>query len=361
MQIHNFFSDVLLSTRILFDDIIFQPDFIKSYSFNVANKSFELKRKEYKTQYEFPAAIIKLMDDRYSFGERTNVVQHHSIENWNQIPVLVDAITHNVIYLQEEHTTINLQAQINCESQFQAKEIDFRIKRYLPLDKYISILDFISFLEISPVYLTSLGFNYNDNKVHNLFTKLNKNQGRIEYCFSVKYQPLIKLESIDSNISDSTQRSFTVNVNLSYLMQMPMWLCYDTGKGEITNINIDFKRFGQEPVAKDMNKSIINNEKEGVLLSLVVQDLNDFELSELSSGEGYIFSLQLPEDDFEFKKSQRFDIFDITNTLHKDIEPILVDTDSNEVRFEFSNDQFKKFNATITSPIIIQIRKLEDE
>lgn len=258
MQIHNFYSDLLLSVRILLDNHIFPPKYIKDYEFNIANRTFQLAKYDYKPNYAFPSAIISLNDDQYTFGERPSIIQHLTLENINQIPVLFDYETENKLLLQEEHVQVSISLQINCESQLQAKEVEFAIKRWLPLNKYIQTINFTSFLEVSPNILQTLGMDYNRREIANLFVRLNKNLGEVEYCFSNNYNPLIKLESISSSLSDGTSRSFPVNCELTYQIQMPMWITNERGFKNIERVNIDFNRFGHEPITSNSCRTLIN-------------------------------------------------------------------------------------------------------
>jgi len=177
ITIHNFYSDFLLSIKTLFDNIIFPNNLIKHYSFNFANRTFELSKRDYKPNRSLPSIIIILNNDEYIFGERPTNIMYSTLENINQIPVLLDKTNNKVLYVQEEQTTISLSLTINCDSQFQAKEMEFIIKRFLPFNKYTNILSFASFIEIDKEFLLNNDINFNDHEIINLFTKLNKNIG----------------------------------------------------------------------------------------------------------------------------------------------------------------------------------------
>lgn len=373
MQIHNFYSDVLLSVRLLFDNHIFRSDLIKSYSFNIANRSIELSKNDYTTNYEFPAAIVRLDDDQYHFGERPNVIQHHAVENINMIPVLVDLKTGNKIFVQEEHVNININISINCESQFQAKEMEFAIKRVLPANKRIQLLKFTSFLEIPSEILLNHDINFNDNEVANLFIKMNRNLGNIEHCYSLQYEPIINLASINTNISDSSQRSFSVECQLIYSIQMPMWLIFDKYASIVKRINLDFTRFGNEPISDNSMRPVFGKTKHDkyadsinvVKRNLVVYSLDEFSLTKLDGiNPKYIFAIQFLKDDFKLSNDYKINIFDIESKFHHDVKPTIIDETVNEIRFQFSQYEIDAyFNATLTRPIIIQfvnIRKFID-
>jgi hypothetical protein len=257
MQIHNYYSDLLLSIRSLFDKIIFAPATIRHYDFNIANRAFAID-KEYKTQFEFPACIVTLNDDHYIFGERPNVIQQFGPENKMQHVALYNMDNRKEVIVQEEHVQTNISIIINCESQLQAKDIEFRIKRYLPMNKYIQLLEFTSFLEISYEYLHTLEFDLYGHKILNLFTKHNENTGKVDHCFSMTYKPHIRLESINTSIADASTRSFPVNMEVSYLTQMPMYVFAALDPGPIESINVHYSRLGYDPIADYPVQKVLN-------------------------------------------------------------------------------------------------------
>ncbi len=258
MEIHNYYSDLLLSIRSMFDGHIFPPDYIKSYDFNIASRSFAI-HKDLKTQFEFPACIATLNDDHYVFGERPNVIQHHSgPSNINQIPVLHNYENNHRLIVQEEQVQTSMSVIINCESQLQAKDVEYRIKRWLPLSKWIQFLEFTSFLEVPPKYLQTLGFKPHDHQILNLFMRLDKDKGEVDYCYSIRYKPHIRLENINTTIGDSSQRSFPVNVELNYLTQLPMFMFCDKAPDMIETVNIIYSKFGNEPIADYPIQAVLN-------------------------------------------------------------------------------------------------------
>jgi len=261
MKIHNYYSDLLLSVRTMFDKHIFGNDTIKSYDFNIANRSFAVD-KDYKPNFEFPACIVTLNDDHYIFAERPNVIQQFGPENKMQHIALYNSENRKMVKLQEEHVQSSISIIINCESQLQAKDVEFMVKRYLPLNKYIQFLEYTSFLEIPYQYLKTLGINNNGYKILNLFTKLNENKGQVEYCYSMMYRPHIRLESITTSIADASTRSFPVNMEVNFLTQMPMYVFNDFDPGMTESINVQYSRFGHEPIVDYPMQKLFNVFKE---------------------------------------------------------------------------------------------------
>ena len=371
MYIHNFLSDLLLSLRILFDNIIFKPDFVRSYEFNVANRSFSLSKQgvDYRPNYEFPACLISLNSENPSFGERPTTIQRTPIPNFNMIPVVYDPESQNVVYIQEEQTQVLMSVIFNCESQFQAKETEFRIKRYLPVNKYIQLFKFTSFLEIPERDLLTHGIDFNNHEINNLYTRINKNTGNVDYCYAVRYQPLIRLDSSSVSISDTGQRSFPVNLEIMYQIQMPMWISYDKIPGDVTSIHVDFNRFGNEPISENSTRPLnkdkddkFGGKKRLVKRNLLVHDLSDHEFAEFQDSDKISFSIQFRKEDFIILKDYQFDIFDVSGKFHRNIKPIMVDTNLNKVVFEFSKLDYESFyKATITKPIIVQFIELFED
>jgi hypothetical protein len=370
MNIHNYYSDVLLSIRTLFDNFIFNSNFIKYYSFNIANKTFELSQRDYKPNRELPSVIVNLESERYTFGERPTNIIRSSLENINQIPVLYDFETKRTIFIQEEHIVIPLLINFNCESQFQAKEVEYHIKRFLPLDKYIQLYEFTSFLEIDSSFLLKLGFDFNKRSIVNLFTRLNKNLGISEYCFSLSYRPLLHLMSINTNISSPEQSTYTVNMSLDLSIQAPLHILYDTPSNKIESINVDFTRFGHEPIAYDSMKSYIqqnddirlNSPKKIIRRNLLVHDFTDFNLMELEvKGVNYkLFEISFDTDDFILKDNMEFNFFDVDKKFHNNIKPTLIDKDINTIKFQITEEDYNNyFNADLTNPVVIQFVEVQ--
>jgi len=259
MYIHNFYSDLLLSTRVLFDDHIFQNrDYIKRYEYNMGNRALQLPV-DYKPNFEFPNIRVTINDETPSFGQRPDVSQKTPGYNLDQIPVLYNQTTDVVLLVQEEMVQIPFSVVINCESQFQAKEISAQIRRWLPVNKYIQFLTFVSYLEVSPEFLSRENFNPSCHNISNIYTKLNKNTGDIDFCYSLQYEPFIRLDSISTNIPDSSQRSFQVNVEIVYMVQMPLYMFSDQGIKTIQKIDILINpTTGFEPICDYPASKIVN-------------------------------------------------------------------------------------------------------
>jgi len=85
----------------------------------------------------------------------------------------------------------------------------------------------------------------------------------------------------------------------------------------------------------------------------LVSDWEDFNYSTL---DDYIFvSISFDKSDFIISPDYRFNFFGIDEVFYRDIKPTLIDSNSNEVRFQFESDFFNKhLAATITKPVILQ-------
>ena len=365
MLIHNWFSDVVISVKYLFDHVVFigkkifvdnYPQyFIKHYEFSLANRTFVLSKDNFTTNFKFPTCIITLGEDTF-LSERPNISQSLQTENYNQIPILYDNDNKTTIWLQEDHTSVSLSIQINCESQLQAKEVEFAIKRKLPPGKYIQIFEFTSFLEIQPEIMVTLGMDCNNNEVINLLTRLNKNTGDVEYFYSVRYRPIVRLESISSSTSDMTSSSFQVNIELTYVLQFPIWIFGDKLK-KIEEIAIDFTRFGNEPISFNSCKFINSSNNDKIRMNILIQNLNDYDFKKLENDKfnDYVFSITFNKKTIIFNNNMKYNIIDINGTTNYNILFDL-NKETNTISFSFNEmDYIKKYNAKITNPIILQI------
>ncbi len=260
MYVHNFYGDLLLSVRTLFDNYIFQNrNYAKRYEFNMGNRALQLPQ-DYKPNFEFPNLIVTLNDDVPSYGQRPDVSQKIPGFNLDQIPVLYNATTGITLLVQEEMVNVPIAITINCESQFQAKEVAVMVKRWLPINKFISFLTMTSYLEVSAEFLSRVNFNPAIHSISNLYTKLNKRTGDIDYCYSMQYLPMIRLDSITTSIPDSTQRSFSVVVDITYMIQMPLFMFSDKIPGVVEKIDILINpSTGFEPINDYPSSKIINH------------------------------------------------------------------------------------------------------
>jgi len=250
---------LLLAVRVLFENHIFQNrNYIKRYEFNMGNRTIQLP-KDFKPNYEFPNIIVTLNDETPSFGQRPTVSQKLPGFNLDQTPVLYNTVNNDVLVVQEEMTNVPISCTINCESQFQTKEIAALVKRWLPVNKFISFLTFTSYLEVSPEFLSSNHFDPAIHQIANLYTKLNKRTGEIDYCYSLQYDPFVRLDSITSAIPDSTQRSFQVVVDITFMVPMPLYMFNDRLQTAVERIDIQMNALTSfEPISDYPSSKVIN-------------------------------------------------------------------------------------------------------
>ena len=224
----------------------------------MGNRSMQLPL-DYKPNYEFPNLIVSLNDDTPSYGQRPDVSQKIPGFNLDQTPVLYDQTTEVVLLVQEEMSNVPITCTINCESQFQAKEVANLVKRWLPVNKFLQFMTFVSYLEVSQEFLSKISFDPATHVISNLYTKLNKRTGEIDYCYALQYEPFIRLDSVTSAIPDSTQRSFQVAVDLTFMIQRPLSMFSDKQPGSIERIDILINpSTGFEPINDYPSSKIIN-------------------------------------------------------------------------------------------------------
>lgn len=355
MFIHNFYSDILLSTRVLFDNYIFhRSDYIKKYEFNYGNRAFQLDS-DYKQNFEFPIMLVNLNNQMSTFGQRTENLHPIGTPNKNQIPVLYNKTNDTILYIQEEQTSITLSITINCESQFQAKEIEHVIQRFLPLNKYIGIFKYTSFLEVSTKFLKKHLFDVNNHEIINIYDKLNKNTGKLDHFFSIQYDPILRNESLTTTISDSAQRSFQVVLDLTYMLQLPIF-AFDVKTGIVDSINVNFGNFGNEPISAYPIQKIINDDTDKSLHQATIKRqllFSDDDIIEQTDELTRVIlkphkdSIKLTEDlTYNFINSGQ----KINNIKQQFFEL------ENKVVFEFPTTYFDDaFKIGLDSPLVIQI------
>lgn len=353
MEIHNFLSDLLVSIKVLLDYHIFQhkPGFIKRYEFNLGNRTFQLGQTP-NVNYELPVAIVNIQDEEIFFGgRRTDLFKPNQTDNINKIPVIHNLTRQVLLELHEEHVRVPFSIQINCESQLQAKEVSYQIRRILPLNKNITLHSFTSFIEVPINILTdSLKFDLLTDQIQNLYTKQNYNTNNIEYCFSVSYEPLLRLESSTVQISDSTQSTFQTQIDLSYLIQFPHSLIV-ADYSLVNTINFSFNTSNHSIVVLPFTYIYAGKQPNYKIYRTLLIDTEDYYIS-LTETQAYL-SIQFHKDDFiidptykyRFRKNQQ-DYLDVIPTYHYPSD--------NKVVFLFSlNDYNKYIKPSLLSPTFV--------
>lgn len=384
MQIHNFLCDLLASTRLLISDHLFshQPGLIKSYEFNLGNRTFQLGA-EPTSAYALPAVIINIQDESINFGgRRSDLIQQNQMPNINKIPVLsltsgssgtIGSATNPItVYVHEEQTVVTFSISINCESQMQAKEIAYHIKKTLPLYKNVNIFEFTTFLEIdNSILFDVLNYNVTLDTVNNLYTKVNHSTGLIEYCFSLKHNPLIRLDSVGTSISDSSQSTFQVQLELAYVIPFPQHLTIDEYH-TINDITFSFN-MNNWPIVmssfdpKHFNQDHIPTNPERIDRTLVLDSEDTYYPSGIliSKTETEVFiSIQFELTDFVILDTTsdplppvykyRFRKVTSNNTRDSiDIEPTFEYESDNKVVFIFTLEQYELLLPSSSDPLFI--------
>lgn len=252
MICNNFFQDILKSFVHLFEDYIFNyrtflqtgnvlpeypESYIKSYQFNIGTRAFMIGDYKEANKVRFPSASITLLNDESAFGTDTSLIQHHRRYDVNEQLVLFCPQNKRGVWLREAQNILYFQVAINCESVLSAKEVEHQIKRFLPPQKYVTIMEYRSFMQLPSYFITS-EFNPQHYKIVNLFEEVEPTIGDGSYFYSIKYKPILKLDSIQADISDPMARSYTVSCDFSYLIPYPVWLYSDKEPDQIERINL---------------------------------------------------------------------------------------------------------------------------
>ena len=363
MFIHNFFVDLMISVRSLFDKYIFSftNNYIKRYEFSVGNRPFQLG-KEYNPNFEFPSVIVNLGQDIYPYSVRVGTIKFMtSPDNVHKTLVLYNKSNLTAVHIQEEMSIVPIDITINCESLLQAKEIEHTIKKFLPQDKYVQFLNFVSFLEVPYEFLHKCKFNLVEHEIDNLYIRFNKNLDSVDYCFAVNYKPLIKLDSISTAGTDSSQRSFTLALSISYLIQIPEYIICEN-EGFIEKINVHYYKFGFEPIMnyplQKIRKKLYYDENDNkyIIRNLIFFDEKSPQV--YFTPEKVFFTVTFVKSEFELTDDMTFSFITTDcERFESDFDTIL-NKEDNKVTFIFDiNDWQKNFKISLTSPAILQIWK----
>ena len=80
--------------------------------------------------------------------------------------------------------------------------------------------------------------------------KYEPSTGMVEYYSQIHYKPIFRFNSVNAEISDNSARSFPVMIDISYLIQLPMWMFDSLDEKNIIRINLGL-------IASDNISSII--------------------------------------------------------------------------------------------------------
>jgi len=223
MLIHNVYSDLLTSISYFLNDQVLNDSHIKirGYQFNLGNSSFQLIDQQ--TQVELPFAICTLQAITPNIAHP--YVYHRSVaNNMLKVPILYNRTKDIELFIQEEMYTISVNININCESQLQALEVQHRLLNHIPLNKYLQMYKYISYLELDSNFLNNYLFDLDHDRIENLFLKHNKYTDTFDYCVSCEYEPLIRQNSCDITIDSTVASSFLVASTFEFLTHIPVYI-----------------------------------------------------------------------------------------------------------------------------------------
>lgn len=354
MYIHNLYNDLMVSVSILLDKVVLQDsNYISKYEFNLGNRTFQLGR-DPKTNINLPVAIVTINDENTNFGQRTETIKQLNNPNINTIPVLYNKTNKTALYLNEESTQIPISITINTESQLQAKEISHIIRRYLPLNKFITHFKFSSFLEIDTKYLLkdNLFDPYNDDII-NIFSKFDKLLGKTDFCFSVRYVPFIRLDNISAAIPDSSQRTYQVTIDLTYVLQWPMYV-YNDKDNSIENINISISVNELSPLSYFSTMRLYDDG--GKIKNYMIYDAED--VLNLSDSEYIYYTISLEKEYIDVSsKDNVYNFISMLNnkTLYNLLPDNIIEEDNKIIFKILREDYYKYFTPSVKNPIILQV------
>ena len=364
MYIHNFFLDISYSVSKLFDAYIFNDsNYIKHYEYNLGYAPLQFNR-DLKPNYKLPAAIININGDVQTiFSDRTDSIKKLVTHSINDILVLYNKTKDLGLYLHEEFAEIPINITINCESHLQAQEISYQIRNLLPLNKYVMPVRFKSLLEIPEKYLNDNDFDVINDEILNLYQRINytyEYPETLTLYFSVTYEPAIKLNSVNVDISDSMQKTFQVNVDLSYSIQVPSFLYSDKiGSIERININYTSTKYANIYVSTIFQQLYDNESPESpvyYIRNLIIRD-EDLPLTTTENQDDTIdfyiyFNKIYPSIDFNTNYLYKF----ITNKYANYITPTEINDSEEYVRFNFTTDEFRNISPEHNQFLLVSIQ-----
>mgnify|MGYP004621412255 CR=1 FL=1 len=248
--VHHYYTDMLISLANFFDNVVFTPNIIKHFEFNIGNKSLQL---DYKTQKEFPSIVITY--------EQSQMQQYHdwflhrpAVSNQLLIPVLYNATKDLTLLIQEALYDHSITVNINCESSLQLLELQHRLEYYFPLNKYIEWFNYYTFINIPQFFLTPLLFDTNNDVLHNLFLKRDLLTDDLDHMVSVKYDPLVKLINLAPNGINSDNKSFSLVLNFQVMNYVPLY--FQIPPDEIPRLNKKIKELQIDNICLPLDPTI---------------------------------------------------------------------------------------------------------
>jgi hypothetical protein len=237
MEIYNYHTDLLVSLRYFFDNFIFNSGVIKGYQFNIGDRSLQINNDP---KFELPRIII-------NYGSNHSLFYHpytwlRTQLNNSAVPILYNRTKNLTLEVHEELFEFQIAVIINCESQLSALNIEHALQNKLILNKYFSLYEYNSFIEIDKQFLTSQMFDVNNDDILNLFIKYNPIRNLTEYCYSIKYSPMIKMDSIDIQLGSTDQHSFSISVALTILNHVPVYHDIPSYEKRITPVKISIHK-----------------------------------------------------------------------------------------------------------------------
>jgi hypothetical protein len=277
VKIHNIYSDILLSlTNFLSNSILSKAGLkIHQFQYNLGNTSFQLKLTPL---YKLPSAIVRFESADAWNGVRNPYEHLHKVKkNIHKFPVLYNKTKDIEIELQETLNSVNVSILINCESQSQALDFEYTIKDFMPLNAYIQAYTFTSFIELEPSIFTPWFFDTTKDEILNLFFKHDKYNDEMVYCFSIVYEPIIRLTQCSVEIGSTMDTAYTIMLGFEMITQLPSYIEYP-----------DIKKYIQQPIT---------------IGPLLLPNISFLELCLRDASSDYYEKLfiPLPEDGIEFE------------------------------------------------------------
>jgi hypothetical protein len=196
---------------------------IQHLQLNIGDSGLQLDYED--PNFKLPAAIINLEDIR-PYNNHPYIFQFRS-GNIHRIPVLYDKEKDLQLSIQEEQFTITAVLTINCLNHMQCLDIQHQLLSVLPVGKFMHFYEFTTFLEVDDFLVNEWLFDVDADTIDNLYLKQNRFLDKLDYCFSLKVQPLVKFNDFTIILNpDTNAETFQISTSIEYLITIPVYILY---------------------------------------------------------------------------------------------------------------------------------------
>jgi len=222
INIHNFYGDIIETFyNYLKNNVIHS---LVGFESNLINPGLKPLNNRHPNQ-KLPFILFELNDTNQD--ESRQVIEGFAIgENFGQKIALHNHTKDLSVILQEDWVRISITATINCDSQLQALDIKHHLMTFFPLNNPLNYYEFSSFFKLPEYLIDKKIINPETDHIQNLYCMNHSTSGKYDYFYSVGYNPLIEVNSMDIQMSDANSTSFQVAMGIDFLTNIPIRMIY---------------------------------------------------------------------------------------------------------------------------------------